>query len=95
MAEESRYAPCRAYGGTILHGGTGFEYPAKLFGIEIEPEKELLIIIIPNDLAEKVVHDLLRSSIWTDLNRHFVFRAWEVGLFKIPVRKRKIKQYYL
>lgn len=49
-------------GGTILHGrGTGSAGVAKLFGMEIEPEKELIIMIMPNDLLEKVVDNLLQK----------------------------------
>lgn len=46
-------------GGTILHGrGAGAEIATKLFGIEIEPEKELVIILTAGDLVEKVVRAL-------------------------------------
>lgn len=46
-------------GGTILHGrGTGSEYAAKFLGMEIEPEKELVMILMPSELVEKVVTDL-------------------------------------
>lgn len=44
-------------GGTILHGrGAGAEIATKLFGVEIEPERELVIILTPDDLVEKVAH---------------------------------------
>ena len=61
MAEEvmdiARKAGVR--GGTILHGrGAGAEIATKLFGIEIEPEKELVIILTHDNLVEKVVHEL-------------------------------------
>ncbi|MGI6173481.1 MAG: P-II family nitrogen regulator [Christensenellales bacterium] len=49
-------------GGTIMNGrGTGAEYTAKLFGIEIEPEKELVMILMPSGLVDKVVDDLYRE----------------------------------
>jgi nitrogen regulatory protein PII len=49
-------------GGTIIHGrGTGSEVTAKLFGMEIQPEKELVMILMPNDLVEKVVNDLFHE----------------------------------
>ena len=49
-------------GGTILHGrGTGSEFTAKLFGKEIEPEKELVMILMPSDLIDKVVNDLYQE----------------------------------
>ena len=46
-------------GGTILHGrGAGAEIATNLFGVEIEPEKELVIILMPNDLIDEVIHAL-------------------------------------
>jgi len=43
-------------GGTIMHGrGAGAENDTNLFGVEIEPEKELVIILTPNELVDKVV----------------------------------------
>ncbi len=49
-------------GGTIMHGrGTGAEYTAKLFGMEIEPEKELVMMLMPSGLIDKVVDDLFRE----------------------------------
>jgi len=49
-------------GGTIMHGrGTGSEYTEKLFGVEIEPEKELVIMLMPSELIERVVTDLYQE----------------------------------
>ncbi len=49
-------------GGTILHGrGTGWDCSTKFFGMEIEPEKDLVMIIMPSDLVSKVVNDLFRE----------------------------------
>lgn len=46
-------------GGTILHGRcVGAEVATKLFGVEIEPEKELVIILMPDDLVDEVVQAL-------------------------------------
>ncbi|NLZ36507.1 MAG: P-II family nitrogen regulator [Clostridiales bacterium] len=51
-----------ARGGTIMHGrGTGAEYTATLFGMEIEPEKELVMILMPTALVDKIVDDLFRE----------------------------------
>lgn len=48
-----------ARGGTILHGkGTGTKNAAKLFGMEVEPEKELVLIIVPTEIEEKIVKNL-------------------------------------
>lgn len=49
-------------GGTIMHGrGTGSEFTVKLLGMEIEPEKELVMILMPSDLIDKVVDDLFQE----------------------------------
>jgi nitrogen regulatory protein PII len=46
-------------GGTILHGrGAGAENDTNLFGVEIEPEKELVIILTPDELVDKVISSL-------------------------------------
>lgn len=49
-------------GGTIMHGrGTGAENTTTLFGMQIEPEKELVMILMPTGLVDKVVDDLYRE----------------------------------
>jgi len=49
-------------GGTILHGrGAGSDYAANFLGMDIEPEKELVMILMPSDLVEKVVGDLYKE----------------------------------
>lgn len=46
-------------GGTILHGrGAGAEIATSLFGVEIEPEKELVIMLTPEELVDKVIKAL-------------------------------------
>lgn len=45
-----------AMGGTIVHGrGTGGAIATRLFGFEIEPEKDLLFILAPSSIACKIV----------------------------------------
>ena len=48
-------------GGTIVHGRGPAENAAKVFGIEIEPEKELVIILMPSGLVDKVVNDIYQE----------------------------------
>jgi len=51
-----------AKGGTIIHGrGTGSDFVEKCFGMEIEPEKELVIILMPSDLVGQVVKNLYQE----------------------------------
>lgn len=45
-----------------MHGrGVGAEHTMKLFGIEIEPEKELVIILLPSSIIHKVTDALYRE----------------------------------
>lgn len=51
-------------GATILHGrGSGIHETSKVFGMEIEPEKEVIMMISPSELTEAIV-----SSINKELN---------------------------
>ncbi|NLO15649.1 MAG: hypothetical protein GX123_06350 [Clostridiales bacterium] len=45
-----------ARGGTILHGrGSSHHEYKKIFGIEVEPEKDMVIILTPKDITQKVL----------------------------------------
>lgn len=49
-----------AEGGTILFGrGTGIREQAKLFSIQIEPEKELVLTLMDRDKTENVLEAIL------------------------------------
>lgn len=68
-------------GGTILHGrGTCSECTAKLFGIEIEPEKELVIMVMPNELVDEVIDDLFEELKLDDAGNGILFTepVWNV-----------------
>lgn len=46
-------------GGTVIHGrGSGSKEKAKLFNIEIEPEKEILLILSQVSNTEKIVNSI-------------------------------------
>ena len=48
-----------ATGGTVMYGrGSGVHKKAKLFNIEIEPEKEVVLILSPKDDTEKITQAL-------------------------------------
>jgi len=52
-----------AEGGTILFGrGKGIHEQAKLFGITIEPEKELVLTLIRKEITEKVLNAILKEA---------------------------------
>ena len=51
-----------AQGGTILHGrGSGFHDTAKLFGIRIEPEKEVILTIVENTKTDLIVESITKK----------------------------------
>ena len=46
-----------ATGGTIIHGrGTGIHETAKLFGIPIEPEKDIVLTLVEHSMTESVLN---------------------------------------
>lgn len=48
-----------AQGGTILHArGTAREDAEKKFNIAIHPEKDMVLIVVPKELSEKILHTL-------------------------------------
>lgn len=56
-----------AEGGTLLFGrGTGIHEHAKLFGITIEPEKEVILTLIRREISENVFNAIAAA---VDLNK--------------------------
>lgn len=56
-----------AEGGTLLYGrGTGIHEHAKLFGITIEPEKEIVLTLIKRDICAQVLDAIVAAA---DLNK--------------------------
>ena len=52
-----------ADGGTILYGrGTGIHEKARLFGIPIEPEKEMVLTLIPRKKTDLVLDAILEKG---------------------------------
>ncbi len=52
-----------AKGGTIFHGrGTGNPDMEKFFGISISPEKEIVIILVTNDIKEVVLKAVNKAA---------------------------------
>ena len=52
-----------ARGGTVLHGrGTGSRKAEELFNITIQPEKELVMILVPADIKDKVMNTLYEEA---------------------------------
>ncbi|MFO7967479.1 MAG: P-II family nitrogen regulator [Archaeoglobaceae archaeon] len=52
-----------AEGGTILRGrGTGVREKAKLFGMAIEPEKEIVLTLVPRKDSEAVLDAIIEKA---------------------------------
>lgn len=52
-----------AEGGTIVMGrGTGIRETKTLLGIPIEPEKEMVLTIVPQDITEKVLSAIVEAG---------------------------------
>lgn len=75
-----------ARGGTILHGrGSTHNEAHKVFGIEVEPEKDLVVILTPKDITQKVM-DAIGEKIDIDVPGHGIMYVEAVaatrGLFE-------------
>lgn len=70
-----------AEGGTIVYGrGTGIHEKAKLFGIPIEPEKEIIFVVIDKKKTKKILDSIVSS---TNLNKPGVGIAFVIELSKV------------
>ena len=51
-----------ARGGTVIHGrGTASREAERFFGVTIQPDKELVLILVPHDLTDEILHALYRA----------------------------------
>ncbi|MBQ7835552.1 MAG: hypothetical protein IJ385_07180 [Ruminiclostridium sp.] len=63
-----------ARGGTLLHGlGLGGEEAAKFLGISIQPEKDVVLIVVPKEDREKVMQNILDTAGILTENRGICF----------------------
>jgi len=52
-----------AHGGTVLFGrGIGRNEQQRVFGIQIEPEKEIVLTVVPADLKEAMLEEIVRAA---------------------------------
>ena len=52
-----------AKGGTILHGrGTGNPNVEKFFGIAISPEKEIVLIVVEEEIKDRVISAIYKDA---------------------------------
>lgn len=72
LVEKARTAG--AVGGTILHGkGFGVHDASLLFGIQIEPEKEVLLLLVRQAVCEKIVRTLVEKGRLSEPGRGVCF----------------------
>ena len=54
---------CGARGGTIIHArGTADKEAEKLFHITIQPEKEIVMILVPSSIKDDILHSIYRKA---------------------------------
>lgn len=52
-----------AEGGTIISGrGSGIHEKAKIFSFAIEPEKDIVLTLVPSDRTEKVLEAIVKET---------------------------------
>lgn len=63
-----------ARGGTLIHGlGLGGEEAAKFLGISIQPEKDVVLIVVPKEDRERVMGEILETAGILTENRGICF----------------------
>ena len=52
-----------AEGGTVINArGTGIHEQAKLFGVTIEPEKEIVLTLVPRNNTDKILNEIIEHA---------------------------------
>ena len=52
-----------ARGGTVIHArGTANLEAEKLFGITVQPEKEIVMILVPREIKDDILHALYKEA---------------------------------
>lgn len=63
-----------ARGGTVLFGrGAGINEQEKIFGMSIEPEKEIVLTAVRSDLVDTVLDEIVRAAGLDDTGRGIAF----------------------
>lgn len=63
-----------ARGGTLLTGrGAGINEHEKIFGVAIEPEKEVLLTLVPAERAQVVLDAIVRAAELDETGRGIAF----------------------
>jgi nitrogen regulatory protein PII len=63
-----------ARGGTVLFGrGAGIHEQEKIFGMSIEPEKEVVLTVVYADQVETVLNEIVRAAELNTMGRGIAF----------------------
>ena len=63
-----------ARGSTVLIGrGAGINEHEKIFGVSIEPEKEIVLTLVQADRAEHILGEIVRAAELNDVGRGIAF----------------------
>ena len=63
-----------ARGGTVLLGrGAGIHEQEKIFGLSIEPEKEIVLTILRTDQVDMILNEIVRAAELNDTGRGIAF----------------------
>jgi nitrogen regulatory protein PII len=63
-----------ARGGTVLHGrGAGINEQEKIFGMSIEPEKEIVLTVVYADQVESILREIVKAADLNDTGRGIAF----------------------
>ncbi len=63
-----------ARGGTVLFGrGAGIHEQEKIFGMSIEPEKEIVMTVVYADQVDTVLSEIVRAAELNDTGRGIAF----------------------
>ena len=63
-----------ARGGTVLFGrGAGIHEQEKIFGMSIEPEKEVVLTVVYPDQVEPILNEIVRAAELNDTGRGIAF----------------------
>lgn len=63
-----------ARGGTVLGGrGAGVNENEKIFGVSIEPEKEILLTLVPAERADDILAAIVQAAELNEVGRGIAF----------------------
>lgn len=63
-----------ARGGTVLFGrGAGINEQEKIFGVSIEPEKEIVLTVVNSDRVDRILDEIVSVAELNDTGRGIAF----------------------